>query len=277
MPAHTYQVNDPVRFLSSRGKEEGFIINIRGSKADVAVADGTEYRVSLSYLRIRKGIAPKRVFTKDQMERLGFAIGDVVTFSANDGTKISGFIQRLNPQRARVHSDDSVWHVPYPLLEKERAEEQAQKNRRKLEKIANYADKQLDKHGLSSWRFRYDYAAGRSGLCSYENNTISMPEQFCLKSDQEEIKNTLLHEIAHALVGRKHGHDAIWRAKALEIGCDGERTHAKLFVPPNFIVRCKNCGWHIGRNQRRKHICRICRAPLTYELYTPTRWQSYQN
>ena len=136
MPAHIYRVNDPVRFLSSRGEEEGFIVNIRGSKADVVVADGTEYRVSKSFLRIRKGIAPKRVFTKDQMERLGFEIGDVVTFSANDGTKISGFIQRLNPQRARVHSDDSVWHVPYPFLEKERAEEQALKidgNSKKLQ------------------------------------------------------------------------------------------------------------------------------------------------
>ena len=39
------------------------------------------------------------------------------------------------------------------------------------------------------------------------------------------MTESLLHEIAHALVGRKHNHDAEWKAKAREIGCTGERTH----------------------------------------------------
>lgn len=38
------------------------------------------------------------------------------------------------------------------------------------------------------------------------------------------IRDTWLHEIAHALVGPDHGHDEVWRTKALAIGCDGKRT-----------------------------------------------------
>src|SRR5690606_4367091 len=34
------------------------------------------------------------------------------------------------------------------------------------------------------------------------------------------------HEIAHALVGSRHGHDDVWRAKALAIGCSGSRLVA---------------------------------------------------
>jgi hypothetical protein len=35
--------------------------------------------------------------------------------------------------------------------------------------------------------------------------------------------DTILHEIAHALVGARHGHDRVWRATALRIGCSGTR------------------------------------------------------
>ena len=38
-------------------------------------------------------------------------------------------------------------------------------------------------------------------------------------ADIDHIRDTILHEIAHALVGPCHGHDAVWRQKAREIGC----------------------------------------------------------
>ena len=37
------------------------------------------------------------------------------------------------------------------------------------------------------------------------------------------MKNTLLHEIAHALAGHEHNHDEVWKATARSIGCDGCR------------------------------------------------------
>ncbi len=36
-------------------------------------------------------------------------------------------------------------------------------------------------------------------------------------------EGTILHEIAHALVGPGHGHDSVWRTQALKIGCTGSR------------------------------------------------------
>lgn len=37
------------------------------------------------------------------------------------------------------------------------------------------------------------------------------------------IENTVLHEIAHAMVGNKHHHDRVWRDCAQRIGCNGNR------------------------------------------------------
>jgi hypothetical protein len=41
--------------------------------------------------------------------------------------------------------------------------------------------------------------------------------------DEREVRDTILHEIAHALVGPSHGHDAVWRRQALAIGSSGQR------------------------------------------------------
>jgi SWI/SNF-related matrix-associated actin-dependent regulator 1 of chromatin subfamily A len=43
-------------------------------------------------------------------------------------------------------------------------------------------------------------------------------------TEEQQFKDTILHEIAHAIVGPHHGHDEVWRGKAVEIGCTGNVT-----------------------------------------------------
>lgn len=81
----------------------------------------------------------------------------------------------------------------------------------------------LDRHGLTSWAFTLDGAKRRAGVCRFDRRTISVSRHLMSLYDVEQVRDTVLHEIAHALVGPKHGHDAVWRAKALAIGCSGSR------------------------------------------------------
>ena len=41
----------------------------------------------------------------------------------------------------------------------------------------------------------------------------------------EESQDVILHEIAHALVGRGHGHNEEWRNKCIEIGAKPEQYY----------------------------------------------------
>lgn len=41
--------------------------------------------------------------------------------------------------------------------------------------------------------------------------------------DEAEVRDTILHEIAHALVGPEHQHDEVWRRTAVRIGSTGTR------------------------------------------------------
>lgn len=82
----------------------------------------------------------------------------------------------------------------------------------------------LREHGLGDWSIRTDRAKTRAGVCRFGTHTISLSAALTHLHDEAEVRDTILHEIAHALVGPFHGHDDVWRAKAVEIGCSGERT-----------------------------------------------------
>ena len=82
----------------------------------------------------------------------------------------------------------------------------------------------LRDHGLEHWRVTTDRAKTRAGVCRFGARTISLSDPLTRLHDESEVRDTLLHEIAHALVGPDHGHDDVWRSKAVEIGCSGQRT-----------------------------------------------------
>jgi predicted SprT family Zn-dependent metalloprotease len=81
----------------------------------------------------------------------------------------------------------------------------------------------LEEHGLRDWSFTFDQAKRRAGVCRYAKRQISLSAPLTRLHPVEEVRDTILHEVAHALVGPRHGHDAVWRATAVRIGCSGQR------------------------------------------------------
>ena len=90
------------------------------------------------------------------------------------------------------------------------------------------------------------------GVCRYREKRIDLSVSYCLAASRAEIEDTVLHEIAHAIVGPKHNHDAVWKAKAREIGCQGERCHRVQHSVPRWVGEC-GCGqqWFRQTLQRR--------------------------
>lgn len=81
----------------------------------------------------------------------------------------------------------------------------------------------LDAHGLQDWKVALDSAKTRAGLCRYDRRMISLSRYLTRLHQPPEVQDTILHEIAHALVGPAHGHDAVWRAQARRLGSSAER------------------------------------------------------
>jgi predicted SprT family Zn-dependent metalloprotease len=81
----------------------------------------------------------------------------------------------------------------------------------------------MRRHGLTGWRLVFDNAKTRAGICRAVPREIGLSRVLTQLHSEADVTDTILHEIAHALVGPAHGHDAVWRAKALAIGCSAKR------------------------------------------------------
>ena len=131
------------------------------------------------------------------------------------------------------------------------------------------ADKLLDEHGLieKGWRFSFDRAKRRAGSCKFSKKEITIAKAYAEQQEVMEIKNTILHEIAHALVGPQHGHSQIWRKKAKEIGCDASRCHHIVFSKPKYVLTCYNSCFKVSRHRvnqsfMKSKICSKCNSSL---------------
>ena len=131
------------------------------------------------------------------------------------------------------------------------------------------ADRLLNEYKLfeKGWSFRFDRAKRRAGCCRHSKKEITLAKAYAEQEELKEIKNTILHEIAHALVGPKHGHNEIWKQKALEIGCDAERCHNAVFSKPKYKLTCSNGCFEVNRYRvnhyfLKSRICSKCKRKL---------------
>lgn len=76
----------------------------------------------------------------------------------------------------------------------------------------------MAEHGIGdTWTFVFDNATRRMGQCRYAQRTISVSRHYAQHADEAHVRDTLLHEIAHALTpGARHG--LRWKAMAQKLG-----------------------------------------------------------
>lgn len=119
----------------------------------------------------------------------------------------------------------------------------------------------LREHGLSDWTIRLDRAKTRAGVCRFARREIGLSAPLTRLHSEAEVLDTILHEIAHALVGPQHGHDAVWRAKAREIGCSGSRCVSadSPTVRGDWVGTCPS-GHTVARHRRPQRVrsCSRC-------------------
>jgi len=111
------------------------------------------------------------------------------------------------------------------------------------------------------WSFGFDNGRRRAGLCSYTDKKITVSKYLSLVHSIDDVRQTVLHEIAHAICGPKEGHSKKWLATAKNIGYRNEtytgEEIAKEFAP--YTGLCPNGHRHY-RYQRPKRLysCHIC-------------------
>lgn len=119
------------------------------------------------------------------------------------------------------------------------------------------------RHGLDDWAFGFGRGKRTLGTTRVRagaaTGTIRISRHLVTDGTAEMLRDTLLHEIAHAVAYVRHGraamnHGPLWRAVAREIGARPEATcRAGPLVPAPHVLVCGRCGAEVGLYRRPKH------------------------
>jgi len=152
-----------------------------------------------------------------------------------------------------------------------------------------YATALLKSRGLDTWTFGFNTNKRRLGVCKHRYRRIELSTHH-LQDGLEAVRDTIGHEVAHALTPG-HRHDAVWRAKAIELGSNGNRcgdsaglksivhkwiltcpTHGPIGLRHKAVRRNTSCSYCTGGLFDSNHLvdCRPNTLALTAEdLYKP--------
>ena len=144
-----------------------------------------------------------------------------------------------------------------------------------LFEAAILAKRLMADHGLTDWSFRFDHARRRFGKCDYTNKSITLSRPLTLLNGVNEARDTILHEIAHALTPGA-GHGARWRAACVAVGAKPSRCYkdADVVSPPRrpaaYRIGCPKCDWWVDRrrNTGKKYLCKRCGGPVSLQMRT---------
>ncbi len=130
------------------------------------------------------------------------------------------------------------------------------------EELRVFAHEQMERYGLLSdgWTFRFDTARRRFGVCRFNKKVISLSRPLVELNSEAECRDTVLHEIAHALAGPNAGHGPEWVSMCRKVGARPVRCYGAGEVrepEPRYVARCPSCKKEAGF-QRRPTRVRAC-------------------
>ncbi len=127
----------------------------------------------------------------------------------------------------------------------------------------------MQQHKLlqAGWRFRFNKCATLIGRCRYRVMLIEYSVHFATNATYDQVRDTILHEIAHALCP-KAGHGPEWKAMAIRIGARPQRCKSvESTKTPKYTARCAVHGvvGHRHRIPKGRRSCGVC-APHRFSV-----------
>lgn len=126
----------------------------------------------------------------------------------------------------------------------------------------------MDEHGLADWALVLDRAKRRAGVCHFTDRRIGLSRHLTLLHTRDQVRDTVLHEIAHAHAGPRAGHGPRWRVAARAVGARPQRCLPEdaASIPGSWLGTCPR-GHTIDRHRRPARVlsCRRCRPSFTVD------------
>ena len=135
-----------------------------------------------------------------------------------------------------------------------------------VEKANTLARALLDSQGLTvslEWHNR-KLCAGTTHFIGGQCVCISLSRPITAINSEEQVRDTVLHEIAHAKAGLRAGHGPAWKTLARSIGARPEPCCSSdtVQVPGKYFAVCPVCSTELNKYRRPKagarYMCGAC-------------------
>lgn len=115
----------------------------------------------------------------------------------------------------------------------------------------------INTHLPEGWSFGWIKTKRSYGQCDYKLKQIALSSILTQHRTEHGVTQTLLHEVAHALTPG-HGHDAVWRRVARQLGVERPRSSTnadfdRAAVPYTWAIMYNDeiiKGYHRRPNKR---------------------------
>lgn len=141
---------------------------------------------------------------------------------------------------------------------------------RKAEQLINSL---MHEHCLSRrWTFHWQNKKQALGTCSYNRKEIRLSKWYVELNDVDDVRDTILHELAHALAYERYGsrgigHGVLWKKVCREIGAVPKSCSKSNLNRPQdhhkYVDSC--CGMTFKKHRlrkNRKYSCPKCNVSL---------------
>lgn len=92
------------------------------------------------------------------------------------------------------------------------------------------------------WTFAWNRCKTIYGYCSYTTKQIYLSKPYVEAATEEDILDTIKHEIAHIIAGPKAGHGPKWKRVCLRVGAMPKRTVDVIkSIPAKYTGVCPKC------------------------------------
>ena len=126
------------------------------------------------------------------------------------------------------------------------------------------------------YNFKDTQYLGRCQFLSVPRLTFNVPYiKYCIEHGElDELRTTVLHEIAHVLTGKGHHHDNTWKEIAEGLGISNPKSLSKATyrIPNKWKITCTHCGktYEVPRKPKKDTACGECCKKYNNGKYSST-------
>ena len=88
----------------------------------------------------------------------------------------------------------------------------------------------MEEHGLFDelWHFDFESCKRSLGRCHYHAKKITLSKWYVELNEEDDVEDTILHEIAHILAGSSNKHNKVWKRWAAKVGAPTRARYSDI-------------------------------------------------